>query len=65
MVGAILHGEKIRDDCKTDRNQGINVFINDHEIVMVPFVQNLFKSIIHAFLSNLKGYKKGKIRIEL
>jgi molybdopterin-guanine dinucleotide biosynthesis adapter protein len=65
MVSAILRGDKKRDDCQTDRNKSISVFIDDREIVMVPFVQKIFRSIIEGFLSNLKGYRKGKIRIEL
>ncbi len=65
MVAAIIKGEKKRDDCQTDRNQGIKVWIDDKEIVMVPFIQKVLKSMIEAFLSNLKGYRKGKIRIDL
>jgi molybdopterin-guanine dinucleotide biosynthesis adapter protein len=65
MVSAILKGDKKRDDCQTDRNQGIKVFQDGQEIVMVPFVQKVLKSIIDGFLSNLRGYKKGKIRIDL
>jgi len=65
MVGEILTGRRKRDECKTDRNQSIRLLIDKKEVKMVPFVQNIFRDLILAFVSNLKGIKKGKIEITL
>ncbi len=65
MVGEILAGRKTRQDCQTDHKQNIRLRIGGKEIKMVPFVQNIFRDIIIAFVSNLRGYKKGKIEINL
>ncbi len=58
MVSAILSGEKTRDDCKTDRNEDIEVLINGKKLNIVPYVQNTFKDVVVAFLLNLKGVTK-------
>ncbi len=64
MVTAILDGTKNRSDCLVDQDQKITVKIDGKRINMVPFVANLFYDLIHSFLSNLKGYRKGKIDIQ-
>ncbi len=65
MVTEILAGNKSRDDCKFDREQSLLLKINSKEIKIVPFVQNTFRDVILGFVKNLKGYKKGKIEIEI
>ncbi|HNX00640.1 MAG TPA: molybdopterin-guanine dinucleotide biosynthesis protein B [Candidatus Cloacimonadota bacterium] len=65
MTKAILKGEKKREDCLTDRKKDVSIFIDEEELVVVPFVQDVLKGVIEGFLSNLKGYKKGRIKIEL
>lgn len=65
MVTEILAGNKSRDDCMVDRKQNLLLKINGKEIKIVPFVQNTFKDVILGFVKNLKGYKKGKIKIEI
>lgn len=63
MVGEILAGRKKREDCKTDHNQSIHLKIDGQEITMVPFVQNIFRDLLYAFVKNLRGFKKGKIEV--
>jgi len=65
MVGEILAGRRKREDCQTDHNQMIHLIIGDKKIEMVPFVQNIFRDLILAFVKNLRGYKKGKIEVTL
>lgn len=65
MVSEILAGNKSRDDCKVDRKQNLVLKINDKEIKIVHFVQNTFRDVILGFVKNLKGYKNGKIEIEI
>lgn len=64
MVGAILSGRKKREDCVLAQKRSISVRIEGKNVQMVPFVGKLFYDLIHSFLSNLKGYKKGKTEIE-
>ncbi len=65
MVGAILQGKKNRSDCIVTQKQNITLKIDGNSIYMVPFVRNILFDLIHAFIKNLKGYKKGKVEIEL
>lgn len=65
MIGEILAGRRKREECLTDHNQIIRLRISGREIKMVPFVQNIFRDLIIAFVKNLHGYKKGKIEIDL
>ena len=65
MVGEILAGRRTREECKTDRNQDLFLTIAGKDIKMVPFVRNVFRDMIIAFVSNLHGYKEGKIEIRL
>lgn len=64
MVAAILAGTAKRSDCIVDGLQKIKVEINGSHIKMVPFVAGLLYDLIHSFLKNLKGYRKGKVNIE-
>jgi molybdopterin-guanine dinucleotide biosynthesis protein B len=57
--------KKIRTDCVLDRSKQLTLKIDGKEIKIVPFVQNTFKDVILGFVKNLKGYKKGKIEIEI
>jgi len=65
MVEKILSGEKTRADCVLDRSKQLTLKIGGKEIKIVPFVQNTFKDVILGFVKNLRGYKKGKIEIEI
>lgn len=61
----ILRGEASRDDCILSRSK-IKLFIDDREIDMVPFVQDILTNVIDGVVKELEGYKKNsKIRIEI
>ena len=60
MVGAILKGERTRQDCVLETKKEIKVKSDGQEVVMVPYVQNTLKDIIIAYLKNLKGLKLDK-----
>ena len=64
FVGAVLRGEMSRSECVAEKLNKVRIWIDDHEIKLVPFVQNIVHDSIEALLKNLKGYEKGKVRIE-
>lgn len=64
FVGAVLRNEKKRSDCVAENLGKARIWINDSEVKLVPFVQNIIHDTMEALLSNLKGYEKGNIRIE-
>ncbi|SHM36675.1 molybdopterin-guanine dinucleotide biosynthesis protein B [Caldanaerovirga acetigignens] len=61
MAEDILKKRASREDCRAKNS--VNVWINGREVPMVPFVQKTFEAIITAFLSQLKGFEKGDIKI--
>lgn len=64
MAIDIIRGQSTRDDCKI--NQGhVSVTINGKNLEMVPFVQDMVESVIKALLSQLKGYERGDISINI
>jgi len=66
MAEAILRGEKRRSDCKTDGSRQVKLTIDGQPVVIVPFVQNLLKDLLLAFVSNLKDIDpQGNIQIEI
>ncbi|MFO7659707.1 MAG: molybdopterin-guanine dinucleotide biosynthesis protein B [Candidatus Cloacimonadaceae bacterium] len=66
MVKAILKGERLRTDCKTDSAQQVSLAIDGKPVVIVPFVQNLLKDVLLGFISNLKDINpQGNIKIEI
>jgi molybdopterin-guanine dinucleotide biosynthesis adapter protein len=64
FVGAVLRGERQRSECVAENLGTVRVWIDDQEMKLVPFVQNIMHDSIEALLKNLKGYKKGRIKIE-
>lgn len=61
----ILKGEAKREDCILSDSK-IKLLIDDKEIDMVPFVQNILRNTIEAVVSELDGYKKeAKIQIQI
>lgn len=61
----ILNGQASRDDCVISRNK-VKLFIDDKEIDMVPFVQDILSNVVEGVVSELDGYKKdAQIRIEI
>ena len=64
FVGAVIRGERSRSECVSENLGKVRIWIDDREMKLVPFVQDITHDTIEALLKNLKGYKKGKIRIE-
>jgi molybdopterin-guanine dinucleotide biosynthesis adapter protein len=65
MVENIIAGKSKRSDCQTDRNLKISLKIDDKEIKIVPFVQNVLRDVILSLTRNLKGVERGRITVEL
>lgn len=43
----------------------VEVSINGKEIDLNPFIEELITNIVKGMVSPLKGYEKGKIKIEI
>ncbi|MFA7689823.1 MAG: hypothetical protein WCY18_01855 [Methanofastidiosum sp.] len=43
----------------------VEVSINGKQIDLNPFVEELIANIVKGMISPLKGYQKGKIKIEV
>ncbi len=43
----------------------VEVSINGKELDLVPFVEEIIKNTVTGMISSLKGYEKGKIKIEI
>jgi molybdopterin-guanine dinucleotide biosynthesis adapter protein len=55
----ILEGRSRRDDCIISESN-IKLIVDDTEIAMVPFVQDILRGTLLGLIKNLKGYRKGK-----
>lgn len=65
LLHAILRGEKKREDCLLDSGE-VKLYIDDREIPMVQFVQDIFEKTVGGLVSTLEGCKKyGKIQLEI
>jgi molybdopterin-guanine dinucleotide biosynthesis protein B len=64
FTGAVLRGERQRNECVTENLGKVRFWIDDEEQKIVPFVQDIFFDVMNGFLRNLKGYKNGKVRVE-
>lgn len=61
----ILKGDAKREEC-TISNTNVKLWINDKEIDMVPFVQDILYNNVLAIVKELDGYKEGKeIKIKI
>jgi molybdopterin-guanine dinucleotide biosynthesis protein B len=66
MAAAILRGERLRSECKTDHSADIKITIDGKPLTIVPFVQNLLRDMIKSFVHNLKDADPdGNISIEV
>ncbi|MCF6097351.1 hypothetical protein L1766_10190 [Thermovorax subterraneus] len=61
MAEDILQNRASREDCRA--KDSVKVWINGKEVPMVPFVQKTFEAVITAFLSQLKGFENGDIKV--
>ncbi|MDP3114798.1 MAG: molybdopterin-guanine dinucleotide biosynthesis protein B [Candidatus Cloacimonadaceae bacterium] len=66
LAADIVQGRAKREDCVLDGKKRLRLYVNDREIVIVPFVQNMLKDVISAMTDNLNGIDpSGTIRIEI
>ena len=60
----IVKGKKSTANC-VSLNPPISVKVDGVEFPLNPFMSNLFKNSFLAMLSSLKGFKKGRLEIEI
>jgi len=61
----ILRGEAKREDCVLSQNK-IKLTLNDQDIPMVPFVQNILLNAVKGVIKELEGYHPGiKVKIDI
>lgn len=66
MAARIVQGLSKRVDCVLDGQQELRLFVNDRQVTIVPFVQNILRDTIRAQVGNLKDLDPdGAIRIEI
>lgn len=58
LQGAIIRGEKGREDCLL--RQDVKLKIGGRDITMVPFVQDILARTMTALTSTLEGYESGQ-----
>ncbi len=61
----ILEGQSREEDCKVLYGTKCKVTIDGYPIELMPFLDTMLQNIIKGFLSPLKGYREGKIKIEI
>jgi len=59
MAEAIVAGEASREDCKASQSR-VKFMLEDEEIPLKYFVQEVISGTVLGLLCNLKGYKEGK-----
>jgi molybdopterin-guanine dinucleotide biosynthesis protein B len=64
LAKEIVRGEKTIDTC-VSLNPPISIKIDGNMVPLNPFTSQLMKNIILAMASSLRGFKKGRIEIEL
>ena len=64
LAKEIVKGKKSITNC-VSLNPPISIKVDGAEFPLNPFMSNLFKNSFSAMLSSLKGFKKGRIEIEI
>jgi molybdopterin-guanine dinucleotide biosynthesis protein B len=64
LAKEIVKGNKTIDNC-VSLNPPISIKVDGAEFPLNPFMSNLFKNSFLAMLSSLKGFKKGRIEIDI
>ena len=64
LAKEIVKGKKSTANC-VSLNPPISIKVDGAEFPLNPFMSNLFKNSFLAMLSSLKGFKKGRIEIEI
>jgi len=65
LTARILSGESTEEECKVLYGTKCRVTIDGSNIELMPFLDKMLENIIKGFLSPLKGYREGKIKIEI
>lgn len=64
LAREIVKGKKRVSDC-TRLEQDVEVRVAGERMELNPFVSDILRKTIKGFLSGLKGFKEGKIRIKI
>lgn len=64
MAKEIVKGNKTIENC-VSLNPPISIKVDGMEFPLNPFLSTLFKNSFLAMLSSLKGFKKGRIEIDI
>jgi len=64
LAKEIVEGKKSIANC-VSLNPPISIKVDGTEFPLNPFMSNLFKNSFSAMLSSLKGFKKGRIEIDI
>ena len=64
LAKEIVKGKKTIANC-VSLNPPISIKVDGAEFPLNPFMSNLFKNSFSAMLSSLKGFKKGRIEIDI
>uniref|UniRef100_A0A7V3ZX01 Molybdopterin-guanine dinucleotide biosynthesis protein B n=1 Tax=candidate division WOR-3 bacterium TaxID=2052148 RepID=A0A7V3ZX01_UNCW3 len=65
LTARILRGESKEIECKVLHGTKCTVTIDGARIELMPFLDTMLENIVKGFLAPLKGYRKGKIKIEI
>ena len=64
LAKEIVRGNKTIDNC-VSLNPSISISVDGKPFALNPFMSNLFKNSFLAMLSSLKGFKKGRVEIDI
>ncbi len=59
LAGDIVQGRAARSDCVQDGRHALTLSVGDKQVAIVPFVQNLLRDSILAFVNNLRDIPPG------
>lgn len=65
LVRRILNGDSSIQECRVLHDTKCKVTIDEERIDLMPFLDRILENIVKGFMSPLKGYRKGKIKIEI
>ncbi|MBW6513391.1 MAG: molybdopterin-guanine dinucleotide biosynthesis protein MobB [Candidatus Syntrophosphaera sp.] len=66
LAADIVQGRATRDDCVLDGQNSLVLEVGGKQATIVPFVQNLLRDCVLAFVDNLKGIdSRGDISIQI
>ncbi|MEO0266234.1 MAG: molybdopterin-guanine dinucleotide biosynthesis protein B [candidate division WOR-3 bacterium] len=65
LLRRILIGDSSIQECQVLFGTKCDVTIDGEKMVLMPFLDKMLENIVKGFLSPLKGFRKGKIKIEI